>query len=321
MPLQRSPTSSTATTNAMAQSEPDIPSKMDQEFESSFVSIRSKRLRTESPGESDRFTEFTKEIKHMLSSWKTDQDSALASWKSDQDSILKKLVADITEVKIKCSGIQESNRELERSLEFITTQYDDLQSRIKVLEKDKKENRDCLLSLEGRIQELQRSSRSSTIEIRNFPLNENETTADLINAVIKIGRVLNVALQPSDLRDIYRGLAKPGSHGNIIAEFTKVHLKYDILTSTRKFNKSQKSVDKLNTQHIGLPGDKKPVYIDEHLPPSIKKLFFEARAYAKENEYKFCWTSKCRVFLRKEQGSKQILIKSEQCLRDLVSRP
>jgi uncharacterized protein YaaN involved in tellurite resistance len=151
MPLQRSPTSSLSTTNAQVQSEPDIPSKMDQEFESSFVAVRSKRLRTESPGDTDQFTEFKNEIKSMLSSWKTDQDSAFALWKSDQDSLFKKLVSDITEVKIKCNDIQKSNQELEKSLEFINKQYDEMQSSLKMLEREKKENRDCLLSLEVKI--------------------------------------------------------------------------------------------------------------------------------------------------------------------------
>lgn len=318
MPLQRSPTSSNST--AQVQSEPDIPSKMNLEFESSFVSTRNKRLRIESQEgdtDTDKFTEFKNEIKNMLCLWKTDQDSAFATWKSEQDSMFKKLVLDITEVKSKCNDIQKTNQELEKSLEFINRQYDEMQSRIKALEREKKENRDSLLSLEGKIQELQRMSRSSTIEIRNIPQNEKETTADLVNTVLKIGTALNVNLQPADVRDISRGYAKPGSHGNITVEFTKVQLKYDILTSARNFNKLRKPAEKLNTQHIGLPGENKPFYIDEHLSPSLKKLFFEARVYAKENGYKFCWTSNSRVFLRKEQGSKQILIRSEQCLRDL----
>jgi hypothetical protein len=192
-----------------------------------------------------------------------------------------------------------------------------MQTRIKNLEKEKTENRDCILTLETKIQELHRMSRSATIDLRNIPQSDKETTADLAKIVCNISNVLNINLQPEDLRDIYRGPGKPGTNRSIIVDLNKVQKKYDILTSVRNFNRSRKPADKLNTQLVGLTSDRIPIYIDEHLSGSDKKLFFEARTYAKKNGYNFCWTSNSRVFLRKEQGSKQIHIKTEQCLRDL----
>lgn len=319
MPLQRSPTPSGPTMSFQVQSEPDIPSKIGQEFESSFVSVRNKRLRTESSKDDDRFEEFKNEIKTLLISWKTEQDSVLTSWKSEQDSVLKKIVSDISEVKVKCSDIQKCYQEFEKSLEFINGQYEEMQTRIKKLEMDKKENRDCIALLETKIRELQRMSRSATIDIRNIPQSDKETTADLTKIVCGVGNALKINLQPGDLRDIYRGPGKPGSNRTIIVDFHKVQTKYDLLTSVRNYNRSRRPAEKLNTRIIGLTSDRTPVYIDEHLSTSTKKLFFEARTYAKNNGYNFCWTSNSRVFLRKEQGSKQIHIKTEQCLRDLES--
>lgn len=319
MPLQRSPTQSSTTSGSQVQSEPDIPTKIGQEFESSFVCVRNKRLRTESPKDDDRFAEFKNEIKDLLKSWKTEQDSALASWRADQDLVLKKLVSEIGEVKVKCNDIQKSYQELEKSLEFMNGQYEEMQTRIQNLEKDKKENRECILALETKIQDLQRMSRSATVELRNIPQGEKETTVDLTKIVCSLGNTLNTNLQPGDLRDIYRGPGKPGTNRSIIVDFNMVQTKHDLLTSVRNFNRSRNPADKLNTQLIGLTSDRIPIYIDEHLSSSTKKLFFEARTYAKKNGYNFCWTSNSKVFLRKEQGAKQIHIKTEQCLRDLES--
>lgn len=298
-------------------SESDIHAMMELETEILFASNRQKRQRTDSPVDSDSLKDLHKEIIAMLQSWKAEQNSTFASWKAEQEKILKKLVTDISEVKEKCTNIEKTNMELERTLEFINKEYEDIKSRILVLEKDKKENRDCLINLEAKVNEFQRMSRSAAVEIRNIPQKDKETTSDLISIVSAVGRTVNTNLQPQDFRDIYRGPAKPGSVRNIVVDFTKVQTKQELLSSVRNFNKSRNPADKLNSQHIGIPGDKKPFYVDDHMPASTKKLFFDARAYAKEHGYRFCWTANSKVFLRKDQGSKPILVKSVQCLIDL----
>lgn len=66
-----------------------------------------------------------------------------------------------------------------------------------------------------------------------------------------------------------------------------------------------------------MDGDRRPIYVAEYLPPSSRRLFFAAREFAKLKEFKFCWTNNGNVFLRKNEGDKQILIKTEQTLREL----
>ncbi|CAG9790279.1 unnamed protein product [Diatraea saccharalis] len=265
MPLQRSPSYSSSPAGSRVQSEPDIPLKVGQDIDNSFVCVRNKRLRTESPEDNDRFSDFKNEIKSLLTSWKSEQDSILTSWKSDQDSMLKKLTSDVGEVKLTCSNIQKCNQELEKSLEFVSKQFEDMRTRTKKLEKDKKENQACILSLEAKIQELQRMSRSAAVEVRNIPQKDRESTADLTRIMSGIGKALNLSLQPGDLRDMYRGPGKPGTNRNIVVEFNGVQMKYDLLTSVRNFNRSRKPEDKLNTQLIGLTSGRTPIYIDEHL--------------------------------------------------------
>lgn len=329
MSLRLSPTTAAAGPCIQVRSESDIHTL--SELEASFTSNR-KRPRAESPPvdgdgvkdirrdiikDGDSVKDIREDIIKLLQTWKTEQNSTLASWKADQEKILKKLVHDITEVKEKCINIEKCNMEFERSLDFINKQHEDLQKKIQVLEKDRKENRDFIISLETKINEFQRMSRSAAIEIRNIAQNDNETTSDLTTLVSTVGNTLNIKLQPDDIRDIYRGPAKPGATRNIIVEFTKVQTKYDLLTSVRNFNKSRSPADKLNTHQIGLPGDKKPFYVDDLLPASTKKLFFETRAFAKEYGYRFSWTSNSRIFLRKDQSSKAILINSVHCLHEL----
>ncbi|VVC86431.1 unnamed protein product [Leptidea sinapis] len=244
MPLQHSPNKSNASANKQVQSEPDIPSKVSQEYDSSFVSVRSKRLRTDSHSETDRLSELKDEIKNMLCSWKTEQNSALASWKNAQDSILKKLVSDLAEVKSQCNTIQKSNQDIERSLEFINKQYEELRLKMITLEKENKANRSSILLLESKIQEMHRMTRSSTVEIRSVPEKNNESKEDLTTTVSDIAKTVNTKLQLVGLHDAYRSTGKPGSMRNIIVDFTRVQDKYDLLASVRNFNKSRKPADK-----------------------------------------------------------------------------
>ncbi|KAJ8704308.1 hypothetical protein PYW08_013032 [Mythimna loreyi] len=82
----------------------------------------------------------------------------------------------------------------------------------------------------------------------------------------------------------------------------------------RLYNKGRGKDDKLNTSVMGMPGDRRPVYIAEHLPPSTKKLFYLAREFANKNAYKFCWISNGNIFLRKVEGDKHILVSPEKSL-------
>lgn len=282
------------------QSESDITSANEEHESTPKITVRHKRPRVDcSPN--DQFLDFKKEIKELLNSWKLDHDKALA-----------KLTNNLAEVKEECS-------EIKKSIHFINDTFEDMKKSIQSLEKERKVNREYIYNLENRVQELLSSTRSATIDIKNIPQKEKETTQDLTTVVSNIGKLLETTVQPCDIRDVYRAPAKQGVTKNIVVEFVKVQTKYDIIASTRKFNSTRPKEEKLNTSQIGLTGGKVPVYIDEHLPPSGKKLYYLAREFAKKNEYKFCWISNSRIYLRKIFGAKQILVTSEKCLETLIS--
>lgn len=86
------------------------------------------------------------------------------------------------------------------------------------------------------------------------------------------------------------------------------------LTDTKTLNRELRVEDKLNTKSIGLPGDRKPIFVDE----SLKRLSHQAREFAKRNNYKFCWISNSKILLRKNSETKVIhTITSEPCFLKL----
>lgn len=284
-----------------------------------FVNTMSRSRMPSSADQESLLNELKLEINDLTSSWKIDH-SALSKLVSDQTALITRLTSDMAELKIQNINIQKSNSEIEKSIMFITEQYEDIKSQNKILQEHLKRNRVYTESLEKKIQDIQHKSRSSSIEIRNVPNCEKETSSDLISIVTSVGNAVHFPVSSTDIRDIYRRSGKPGTTGPIIAEFSTVQRKIDLLSSVRTFNSKQQKDSKLNTGHIGVQGKNQPIYVDEHLLGSVRALFYQARVFARQNNYKFCWTSNGNIFIRKQPGDKQILVSTEATLRDIQEK-
>lgn len=301
----RSPPATSAPPKQRVMSSPDL-SKIEPESEKSNITTRSKRFKPNFSPEQSSDESFENKIMNMLT-----------QWKNEQDAILNKITTDINEVKTQNKSIQKSNIEIEKSIEFMNQAYESMKNTVERLEKERQEQRSYIMQLEKKVIDLQNNSRPSCLEIRNIPPTEKESTNDLTNYVVKTCNVLEVPVQSTDLRDVYRMPGKKGSIRPVVAEFVTVTRKNEVLNATRMFNKNRTTVEKLNTKHIGLSGESKPIYVADHLPNSLRQLFYEARKYATAHDYKFCWSYNNKIFLRKREGSAPVNVVSLDCLKNL----
>ncbi|KAJ8704375.1 hypothetical protein PYW08_013099 [Mythimna loreyi] len=205
-------------------------------------------------------------------------------------------------------------------------QFEELKKEVEKLKRERQEQRCYIEGLEKKTTDLQYKSRSSGIEIRNIPHTDNETAPGLIKTVCSIGKQAGMSISETEFRDIYRlpgkntkGTTAPTTRP-IIAEFTIMQTKQNVLSAIRSYNSKKTKVNKLNTELIGIPGRIQAVYVAEQLYSATKHLFYLAREFAKKNEFAYCWVSNGNVFLRKQTGDKQLLIKSEKCLQDHISK-
>ena len=201
------------------------------------------------------------------------------------------------------------NTEIKEKLTTMTKQYDDIVIRTEKLEAERRSDFNYIIQLEDRIDNLERMSCLSKMEIRNIPKIPGESKEYLHKIVSETATVLGVSIQRHEIKDLFRLNRKEGV-SPIIVDFTNMHIKGDFIKNARNFNKNNKE-DKLNTSHIKLEGPPKPIFLSECLTPKAQHLFYLARKFAKENSYMFCWTSLGKVFLRKSEGEKQISIKNE----------
>lgn len=249
-------------------------------------------------------------IQYQLKEFKVEVMEMLKSWKTDQDQKFQRLDSTLRD-------IRQTHQEIEKSIEFIGAQVEDMGSKVSTLEKMCKINEDEIVVLKEEIENLHRNSRIACLELRNVPSKPKETKEDLTAMVENLCKTLKVNISAGNIKDIYRIPGKAGKPGPILTEMSGSMVKQTILKASKDFNiKQHNNETKLNASYLGLDSSE-PIYIAEHLTAKANRLLFLARDFAKTNSYKFCWTTNGKVFMRKAEGSNMILVKSEAQIQAL----
>jgi hypothetical protein len=237
----------------------------------------------------------------------------LSSQESNNNAKFEKLFTFMMDIK-------DQNADIQKSLDFFSSKYDDIQENMLKLEQKNKVYELKISELENKVEQLERNSRASAIEIRNIPKQPSENKASLRNMVKQIANVIDQPVLDYDIQDIYRLRTKKESSNHIVVSFTTTTTKDGFIKQCRNFNKA--NIDsKLNTTHLKeLPGPPRPIFIDESLTSLGRKLSFLARQYVKDNHYHSTWNSYGKIFIRKTQESPAIRIDSEEDLKKLVPK-
>lgn len=250
-----------------------------------------------------------------ISSFKEEIKQTITALLSTQEAELKKITTVIMELK-------ESNSSIEKSMEFLAAQNNEFQKKIENLEGQSKKDREYIVLLEDKVEDLQREHRKTNIEIKNIPKNNTkESKEDLINMVLCLSNNIGCKISKTDIKDIYRIQRKKDDKLNtpVIVETSSTLLKTDILTHSKSFNIRNK--EKLCAKHLGLTKNAdNPVYVSEQLTAKAARLYFLARDLSKSKSFKFCWTAYGRVYVRKDEQSPIIAIKSESQVHSLLQK-
>lgn len=216
--------------------------------------------------------------------------------------------------------IQATNRNIELSMTFLTEQNKELKEKIELLESQRREDSEYIAILENKIEDMQMSARKPNLELKNVPRKDNETKEDLIEMVLCLSKTVGSDLVKRDIKDIYRVHGKKGGTPNtpIIVETSSTIVKTDILKLCKAFNIKHKA--KLCAKHAGLRiHEDTPIFVSENLTSKGSRLYFLARDLVKSKKFKFCWTAYGKVYVRKEENSPVIIIKSESQCQGLMN--
>lgn len=271
----------------------------------SFVSLRNKRKREDDDMsiELSQVKEDIKELKLLIT-----------SMKATQCGELKKIAPTL-------SDIQQTNRNIESSVAFLTAQNEEYKKKIEMLEEQTKEDRKYIVVLEDKIEDLQKATRKTSIEIKNVPKKNSETKDDLVEMTTCLAKNIGCEFNKTFIKDIYRVRGKKEGVRNspIIVEMTSTLVKNDILKMSKAFNLKQKN--KLCAKHLGFrTAEDTPIFVSENLTAKASRLHFLGRKLVKAKAYKFCWTAYGKVYLRKDETSPIILVRNELQVQQLLHK-
>lgn len=272
----------------------------------SNITQRSKRRRFSDEDMSTQLDDFKTELINMV-------QNLIVS----QNKKLEVLENHMKEVKSINFSIQTTNNDIEKATKFLSTQISSVEVKINKLETDSKQIGMYMATLEEKIDEIDKRSIKTCIEIRNIPKINKEHKSNLYDNMQSLLKTLQLPIEQSSLRDAYRMPSKSDKkNSTVIVEFTNTLLKAQFLTAAKKYNRDN-ATNQLAISHLGFEGVNQPIYISEHLTHKTRRLLFLARDFAKSYEYNYCWTTNGNVYLKKREGMAYILMKSEHQLNEL----
>ncbi|KAL4702258.1 hypothetical protein ACJJTC_002853 [Scirpophaga incertulas] len=196
-----------------------------------------------------------------------------------REELDKKLDTVLSGIQSKLTTIDESLSLLNSEHEQIKVDVEDHKALLKHLERENEQLRNSTKDLSQRLQQLEQLSRSNNLEIQCVPENKNEK---LYNTIQHLGKTIKCTITESDIQYCSR-IAKQDPRSlrprSILVKFNNRRLRDTFLAGVINFNRKNPS-DKLNTAHLGYAGDKKPVYVSEHLTPESKSLHAASHSLA-----------------------------------------
>lgn len=210
----------------------------------------------------------------------------------------------------------------EKSVEYISDQYDELVSfknnTLKVL-KDMKSQLGNIESKCDKISEavdqLEEYSYQFNIKIVGMPqhnVSESaEVTSKLCLDLFKAIGVEDVSLQDIDIAHRIPARRQTDRPSAIVCKFVRRLAKQKVMAA-------RSGVRNVQASQFGFSHDTDVGHLNmyDHLTPRLQQLLFEAKKFQVTNQFKFCWVKKNMVFLRKFEGDSVIRVNN---LQDLLS--
>ncbi|KAI5637423.1 hypothetical protein NE865_09854 [Phthorimaea operculella] len=248
-----------------------------------------------------------KDLTTQINDLKSHFNSKLDTIKSE---LLKEITNKITAVENSAKTQHDALLEKINALETCLTQaktsqklqtktIEDLQLKVSNMELEitslKSKVSDCD-SVKQTLNDVEQRARLNNLEIFGVP---ERKTEDLFTIMLSVGQAVGVPMAKEDLEFVTRvppRVKSPGLPKTIIAKFKSSQLKDTLLSAARK-NRH------LTSNDIGVPGESKHIYVNEHLTSVNKALLKAARTKCKELGFSHIWTRNAKIYVRMHEKS------------------
>lgn len=163
------------------------------------------------------------------------------------------------------------------------------------------------------VNSLEQASRDKIVEIHGIPYKEKEQVIDIVKLV---AGAIAFDFKAEMVDTCYRlrtvGVPLSDRPAGIVVRFVRRLDKEHFIDLRRKKRN-------LNTRDLGfMEGNAAVVYINDSLSPERRKLFNAARSVKRDKQYTFLWVKNGKIFMRKNQGDRFVVIESQDDLNRLM---
>lgn len=243
----------------------------------------SKRVRTDGSSESESASE------------SSDDEQALNSFDSADEAAQRRLMFQ------KLLKIEQSN---EKWLGSLTDDVKDLKKKVATLEKENSELRE-------EIEFVKQVNLSNSVVIYGVPKKKDTSDTSLVEAIAK---KLDLNITESDLSETFRLGVKNSANSStppLVVKFVRNSVRTSFISAKNKKN--------LKTTDIGLQGESKRIYLNEYLTRNNNDLLKYAKQL-KEKDFKYVWPAGGKVFAKKQEGDKAIVIRNKLMVDELLEK-
>lgn len=213
----------------------------------------------------------------------------------------------------------ETFKSLIESVNFMSDKFDSfgkqLQEMITTIKYIKEENqilkeqnnkmKNEVAYLDKRINILEQKSIENFVEIVGVPQINNENCMKTVEAI-----TASVGVETTFLKAFRIKSKIENKPSKIIAEFQTNQIKRTVMENVRK--------TKLTGITVNANWSDDKIFINDSLTQFNRNLFFKAKVVAREKGYKFVWFKDLKLFIKKNENTKVIIIDNEDALSKLT---
>lgn len=185
---------------------------------------------------------------------------------------------------------------MSKSLTKLTETMSNLVTEVNELKVQNKEKDLRLQTMENKVNVLEQQLVNKSIEIKNVQ-NKDLSASEVVK---KIAASVSVNVDDSDISNSYRIKQRDDK---IIVEFCSLSKKRELMSKIRRHRISG---DVINTQQVNEESSK--IFINDQLTAHNRRLLWQSKIKAKENNWKFVWFRNGHLFAKQNENSSAILI-------------
>lgn len=232
---------------------------------------------------------------------------------------LESLPNEIKIVRQELEELRSTLGEVTNTLKVFSDRIQKTEDRLTKLENAKTDKYNAIQAqlekMESYNDEREQFSRLNNVELKGLPQLKNENLLDVVSA---LGKKVHYPILKSQIDFVTRVQSRDPAHTKpVIISFINRYVKEDFIAASRAYAKTSP----IMATELGGAGKPSMVYVNDHLTLKNKSLLARAKKLAKEQEFKYVWVKFCKIFVRRDDTSPVLNIKSEKDLAKIVKNP